>query len=154
MSVTHPGIEAEIPDGSAPCDRPVVDQRARSVFLGVGNPYFPPGRTQVQLWPDGRLEADTFTLEGVQSDATTVEPEEAASLVSAFGEALEQIAGTPCWSREDDEPQYLLELRSPGTAGLRLVVTRRQLDHCGALCMIHDGLARLCEAFPPGRHSL
>lgn len=127
---------------------------ASCLFLGVGNPYFPPGRTQVELRGDGGLTMQTFTAEGVREDATTMDPSEAAALVACARKTLESLGAFQPSRREDDEPLYRIEVRCPGGSVLGVMATRRQVERCEALRHLREELASACSRSSASCHVL
>jgi hypothetical protein len=92
-------------------------------------------------------------LEGVRFDAATIPSGEAVELVTCFEELASELACTDPWPADDDEPVYLFESRCDALA-TRVVMTRRQLEHCRPLETIRDELSRLCGELFPCRHAL
>ena len=98
------------------------------LVVEVGNEYFPPGRTRVELLPDGRVLATT-RLEGREERADgRIEPARAARLIDQA--ATERVLRLRTSNRRGipDEPRYHIEVYRAGERLLTLDLWRSELE--------------------------
>jgi hypothetical protein len=157
-SSIRPGIESDAPaprperrDGSC-CAR--SSREADTLWIGVGNPYFWPGRTQLELRTDGGLSAVTFGRFGTERSEGRVDRLRAAPLVDEWHHAVAVYVRTARMAPEPDEPLYQVELRAAERPVARLIRPRRQLLVSPPLCCLLTELRTLSTELWEERHPL
>ena len=144
MSEDRPGDRQ--PDAGAGAEQRIV--------VEVGNEYFPPGRTRVELQSDGRVLA-TNRLEGKEErEAGQVDPAVATRLIDVAGSDRVQRLKTSGRRGIPDEPRYLIQVDRGPERIVTLELWRSELEEQPELARLIAELERIAQENTGGRVAL
>lgn len=119
---------------------------------GVGNPFWPPGRTQVQIHASGSILLTTIVGDSVIRDSAMIDAADAWCVIRASAAALTAMRDKRLPRRLPDEPVYTFEIRRGAESLGGAVWPERLVEAVPQLLRLLEKVREIVGVGRPDRH--